>query len=440
MLDQRKLCLFVGILLGFLLGICMGRFDTTSIQDHVALLPSGRIMGEMEEESILFTNGFSTGSSTASPYTPTKRPKRTRAPYTRRTRSPTFTPTLSPVVSTFNPTASPIIITGSPTKYDLNLFPEITDINDDVKQLIHVPFHSPLPPKRVHWCHSREDFLSQPLLQLVEQHLNNTDGPPRLILLVGDSTLHEPFTYISRCLFKRGYGRRSGNGTKLVFSVHTPNLQVLYFPNYWKSQVYSDWGNRIPGKQDLWTEYAMPGYVPTLAWANFGLLHILHRVPLSYDVGDFLAWNRLERWIIEDVLVLVREWKFTKLLVSGPHACCLDRLTLPRKELLHREVDMDACRNYFHQDFVDSNKLDEFCLLGINSPNGTALLRDKVDDIIRYRMWPRLKQEPSLQVMGYLDNYNATQTLCELKNTNDGIHYESLVPLQVESMLQFLIQ
>lgn len=340
-------------------------------------------------------------------------------PPPRNTSAPTSSsPTASPTTSL--PTQSP---TTSPT----------------LQAFFPLRFRGPTPTRLVRWCNEEDDLLYAPLVQRLK--LASKAKHKVLIFMLGDSTLHEPFSYLSKCIFRQGIPWPKGNDTTRHYSIKNSKVQVLFFPNYWESKVYSLPGNRALGKLDLFRRHALPGYVPTLAWVNFGLLHTLHRHPARMDAGDYWGWRRMEEWVVEELRVLAHRYNFTSVLVSTPHSVCGKQFKGDRLAWLSAfDPESEACVDYFSKQAeavgaVRRQEVAEFCREGAGTPQLAKQLQQRFDLVFTQAV-----DVAGLGItrLGIQNNTFATESMCKNEVTNDGVHYESLVPQQVDSMLSFV--
>ncbi|KAH9256424.1 hypothetical protein BASA81_005338 [Batrachochytrium salamandrivorans] len=342
------------------------------------------------------------------------RPRNTSSPTSS---SPTVSPTTSP------PTLLP---TSSPTNQVI--FP--------------LRFRGPTPTHLIRWCNEEDDLLYAPLVQRLK--LAAKTKHKVLIFMFGDSTLHEPFSYLSKCIFRQGIPWPKGNDTTRHYSVKNSKIQVLFFPNYWESKVYSLQGNRALGKLDLFKRHAAPGYVPTLAWVNFGLLHTLHRYPARMDAGDYWGWRRMEEWIVEDLHVLAHQYNFSAILVSTPHSICGKQFKGDRLAWLNAfDPDNGECIDYFTKQaetisVVQRQEVAEFCREGAGTPVLAKQLQQRFDLVLTQTMSELAVVGLGIKMLGIQNNTFATESMCRNAITNDGVHFESLVPQQVDSMLSFV--
>lgn len=146
----------------------------------------------------------------------------------------------------------------------------------------------------------------------------------------------------------------------------------------------------------------------------------------------------MEQWTVEDAKSLVQDYGFPLMVIGTPHSNCLDKFSGLRRRWANSFKPSKECEEYFRIEGETGER--EYCEFGAGMPLGVKLLQDRFARTVQLEIYQSLVQQSStaFTMMGIMNNTGSTNTLCQYGNTFDGVHYESLVPYQVEGMFRFL--
>jgi hypothetical protein len=298
----------------------------------------------------------------------------------------------------------------------------------------------PLPTQKIHWCLHADPHPSQALTSTLSL-LKRIPSKSTLVFM-GDSTIHEPFQFISTCLFHQPNPTKHGFNETLVYTVSNNLVQILYLPNYFLHKPYSLVGNRVQAKiPQFLNQYVKPGFNSKLViWINFGILHTLHRYPVHMEAGDFGGWTNLHHFVMKETQDLIELGQFQQILVSTPHALCSTHFEPERKSWsetydVEPRLDFKSCQQMIQKEFKVTNGYDDYCEFGAALPNRAEMLAQKFIYTIQNHLYPMMMQHNIR--FGWLNSFELTHNQCHL--TKDGIHYEPIVPIEAEAVLKWIV-
>jgi hypothetical protein len=304
--------------------------------------------------------------------------------------------------------------------------------------------HLPPPPHPINWC--RLPYNKQDSTPISIDHFLQIP-PNSIIMMIGDSTMHEPFVYLSKCVLQRPIidiliEDKSDGILPRIQTASNSKVQIIFFSNWEDNLPYSNPTNRINvAIPTLLEKYSKaPEFKPYAIWTNFGILHILHRLPLDNMTrhGDAEGFLHLREWLIQDSQAMAST--FSRVVIDTPYAICTSHLPTDQIHWVQQFTQnptklIDPCLQYY-----PGNEGKQYCSTGAAIPKNVAQLSKNIQTIIQNDLQQQLNKKLHGKGgggFGWLDSHNITTNRCDL--TGDGQHYRSVVPLEVEAFLKFIV-